>query len=118
MPGLIQLSIESPPWEAVRRIYRRICELRAVGRAGEAAQLENSDLAAALTAAREAYADVDESALLAVEDERVADARLLAELLAPMLASRVSAAPASARVTGPVPVPARAPRTGSAPPVA
>ncbi|HVU24407.1 MAG TPA: hypothetical protein VHE13_09810 [Opitutus sp.] len=102
----------------MRRLYRRVCELRATGRTAEAAELERADLSDALAAARRESTAFDEAALLAAEDERIADARLLAELLAPMLASRVSAAPASARVTGPVPVPARAPRTGSAPPVA
>ena len=103
----------------MRRIYRRVCELRAIGRADEAVQLENSDLPAALAAARRAGVDVDESALFAGEDERVADALLLAELLAPMLASRLPSAP-RLPAAGPPSAPARASRsrTASSPQVA
>jgi hypothetical protein len=75
----------------VRRIYRRVCELRATGRTDEATALENAELTAAVAEARvSGDPAVDESALLAGEDERVADARLLAELIAPLLATRLN----------------------------
>ena len=83
----------------MRRIYRRVCELRATGRTDEAAVLENTDLSAAVAEARiSGDPAVNESALLAGEDERVADARLLAELIAPLLATRLNLAAAPAAV--------------------
>lgn len=77
----------------MRRIYRRICVLRAHGAAAEARELERTELAEALSAARaESPPARPESDLLAQESNRVAEAQLLAELLAPLLADRLRGA--------------------------
>lgn len=83
----------------MRRVYRRVCVLRATGKVDEAAALENEDLARALAAARIATNNSEqEAAVLADEAERIANATVLAELLAPMLAEhlRPETAPAAA----------------------
>lgn len=88
------------PWDDVRRIYRRICLLRAKGEDEEAARLEHTELAGALSTARltASGSDLDEPALLAEEAARVANATVLAELLAPLLAEQLRANPAVAPV--------------------
>lgn len=74
----------------MRRIYRRICLLRATGRTDDAAALANAELTPALTLARiAADTEVEESVLFAQETERVANATLLADLIAPLLAERL-----------------------------
>jgi hypothetical protein len=91
------------------RIYRRVCFLRAEGRAAEALNLEQTELAAAEA---EAFgADGPDSrleAFLATEEERVADAVAFAEVLVPALAERLEVLrAASPRPGAPAP---RAPR--------
>ena len=74
----------------MRRIYRQVCLLRARGQLAEAAALETSDLASALSTARlTSPRNQDEASLFAAEDERVATAATLAELLVPLLAERL-----------------------------
>lgn len=77
------------------RLCRRICVLRERGDAVEAARLESEPLAeliASLHAAGESEAAVQQrvAALFAVEEERVADAAVLAELLLPALQGRMA----------------------------
>lgn len=71
----------------MRRIYRRVCVLRAIGHDREAGELERSELSPALDSARAASPAVAdaEAALFAEEANRVTEARLLAELIAPLL---------------------------------
>jgi hypothetical protein len=97
--------------------------LRASGRDEEAVALEHDELALALSAARiAADGEVEESALLAQENDRVAVASALADLVAPLLVERLRAeiaslamrAPAaaaapSAPTANPPPAPARSP---------
>ena len=106
-------------WDEVRRIYRRVCVLRASGKIDEATQLENIELARALAVARLTPHTADEeSALLAEEAERVANASVLAELLAPMLAEhlRVDTAPAPAPVVVAASIAPEKPSKASRPP--
>lgn len=95
LPAIDHLHDE--PWDDVRRIYRRICLLRATGHHAEALDLEIDPLAKALASARAtANNEQREAAVLAEEAERVANASLLAELMAPLLAEKLAArAPAS-----------------------
>src|SRR5690606_37509431 len=86
LPEPLHLFSEASPWDDVRRIYRRICVLRANGKADEAAHLENQDLARALAEARIATNNSEEEAVvLAQEAEPVANDAVLAELIAPMV---------------------------------
>ncbi|HTO03710.1 MAG TPA: hypothetical protein VL069_08410 [Opitutus sp.] len=127
LPKPLYLLSETSPWDDVRRIYRRICVLRATGKTEEAALLENDDLSRALAEARIATNNSEEeTAVLAQEAERVANAAVLAELLAPMVAEHVRAdsprvaAPQNTSVTAPgdpIPKPAR-PRLDSVPTIA
>ncbi len=90
------LSASSSPWDNVRRIYRGICVLRATGRTEDATGIEHGELLQALATARLTAPDaVDEPALLAEEADRVANANLLAELLAPLIAAKIPGAGAS-----------------------
>lgn len=77
------------------RVCRRICLLRERGQKKEADQLEKTELSSALEAVRvvETDAAVVEklAALYASETERVANAVVLAELLAPLVASQLQA---------------------------
>jgi hypothetical protein len=89
---LHQFSSEKSQWDDVRRIYRRVCVLRATGKNDDAAALENEELAQALSAARIATNNSEEeAAVLAQEAERVSNATVLAELLAPILAEHLRA---------------------------
>ena len=116
LPEPLHLSSEPSPWDDVRRIYRRVCVLRASGKVDDAAHLENQDLARALAEARIATNNhEEEAAVLAQEAERVANATVLAELLAPMVAEQVRAA--SPRIPAPpsnTPVAAPAEQTSKA----
>lgn len=76
----------------MRRLYRRVCVLRATGQDEAAAALEHTELARALGVARLATDDVThEQAVLEQEAERVAQAHTLAELMVPLLAHRLRA---------------------------
>ena len=97
LPSPLQFLSETSQWDDARRIYRRVCMLRATGKIHEAAELENTEFARALAAARIASNNGDEeAAVLAAEAERVTSACVLAELLAPLLAERLRAAPVTA----------------------
>lgn len=96
--------------------------LRARNEVEAAADLEHGELRRALTAARVSAPDaVDEAALLAEESSRVANAAVLAELLAPMLAARlagVAAVPTSSPPTRRDAAPARAAAAAGPPGIA
>ena len=108
------------PWGEVRAVCRRICLLRAQGRAAEAARIGEAELGAAAARAGAAAgggADPLERCrrLLAEEAERVDLAVALAELLAPMLALRLRGAePARAAAAAPAPRRTRAEAPGVA----
>ena len=92
LPASLPFSSDPSRWENVRRIYRRVCLLRAKGRIEDALELENTELAHALAEARVSELHPDEEALIfAQETERVANASVLAELLAPLLAEELGA---------------------------
>jgi hypothetical protein len=84
----------------VARICRRICLLRESHQAAAAEELRRGELAAALVAIRatvESDAVVEQKleATFAAEAERVANAAVLAELLAPLLVQHTSWEPGS-----------------------
>jgi hypothetical protein len=119
LPSPLHLSSETSQWDDVRRIYRRVCVLRATGKHDEAATVEHEDLARALSAARIAtHNSEQEAAVLAEEAERVSNATVLAELLAPMLAEhlRVDTAPAPAPAVVTAPIAPEKPSKASRPP--
>ena len=101
----------------MRRLYRRICLLRATGQNEEASALERSEFSEVLSSARKApEAAQNETRILAEESERVASASILAELLAPILAKKLQA-PVLTSVETTSPAPARKTETSlSAPP--
>ncbi len=86
-------ATESPPDEIltnVRRIYRRICLLRATGRHSEALDIEIDEFSRALAAAHDAgVAEHRTSAAMSEESARVTQAATLAEVLAPLLAEKL-----------------------------
>jgi len=89
-----------PPWIEVGRIYRRICFLRSEGLRDEAQRIEDGEFAEAAARARDASASGEEAELLlrtlqTEEKERVASAVAFAEVLAPMLATRLPHAAAA-----------------------
>lgn len=67
--------------------------LRAQARTDDADEITHGELARALAVARLSAPDVDESAIFASEEERVANATVLAELLAPLLARHLGPGP-------------------------
>lgn len=74
--------------------------LRASGKYDAALQLELAEFSAALESIRTSGDTTPVAPLLAVEANRVAEAVLLAELLAPLLASRLNAAQGAAAIPG------------------
>lgn len=101
----------------MRRIYRRVCVLRAKGAREDAAELENTELARVLAAARlNDLLPEEEMRIFHQEAERVANASVLAELLAPLLAEELGTAPRFAPAVSPSsptpahPKPANVPR--------
>jgi hypothetical protein len=102
-----------PPWIEVGRVYRRICLLRSEGLAREAKLAEDTEFAEAASRVRgdsatEAVSLAQLRALMTEEEERVCEAIAFAEVLAPMLARRLSDA------QPPRFPPASAPRAGRA----
>lgn len=98
------------PWSEVARLCRRVCVLRAQGRDDEAKLLRTQAIdpfvAALQSGSEPAMSNADRlAATMAAEANRVADATLLAELLAPMLGARAGitalASPGSRTVTAP-----------------
>jgi hypothetical protein len=87
----------------VARLYRRICILRATGQEDEADRLESGDLATAVAALQTASpSDASHenlATLFTAEEDRVANAAALAELIAPLLQNQLQ--PGSATSTTP-----------------
>ncbi len=105
----------------ITRLMRRICLLREQGDAGQAARLHEHDLAAAVRELRaahgaEALSDDDLRALFAAEEQRVAEAVVLAELLIPQLVGGRAPAPAKSVPAAPVPAHPRVPAAPPGPP--
>jgi hypothetical protein len=115
-------TTESPPEELlnnVRRIYRRICLLRATGRHSEALDLEIDEFSRVLAATHDAgVAEHRTSAVMSEESARVTQAATLAEVLAPLLAEKLreTSAPATAASTTPSPAAAPLPHAATARP--
>lgn len=88
------LSTQPSPWREARVLYRRICVLETTGKKDEADALRARDFEPAIKALRESSADADDQleAMLAAEEERVATAHTLAEILLPLLSEKISAA--------------------------
>lgn len=80
-------SVAASRWREVQALYRRLCVLRSAEKNSEAAELESGLLPPALEALRGSSTVTQQQldALFAAEEERVASARLLAEILLPML---------------------------------
>lgn len=113
----------------MRRIYRHACLLRARGHGDEADEIEGTELDHAIAHAREAADAVNEDKLLADEAERVAQACVMAELIAPLVVDRLRAeistlaksatsfpapaAPPAASNPRPAPAPATPPANGA-----
>lgn len=99
-------SAAASRWREVQSVYRRVCVLRFAGKTDEAEKLEATSLTQAVGTLRDSStvtpAQLD--ALFAAEEERVADARALAEILLPMLLESSFALPvaASRPVTSPI----------------
>jgi hypothetical protein len=91
------------PGSKVARLYRRICILRATGQEDEADRLESGDLATAVAALQTASpSDASHenlATLFTAEEDRVANAAALAELIAPLLQNQLQ--PGSATSTTP-----------------
>lgn len=97
---LLNQSLSNSPastsaWHDVVRVCRRICILRERGQGEEAERLRTTELAD-LIAARTAAGDEREvatrlEAIFAAEEERVANAAVVAELLLPLLTQELRA---------------------------
>ena len=121
------LSSASPPfplhstaasrWREVQSVYRRVCVLRASGKNEEAEVLESTKLTQAVGSLRESSPVTPDqlSGLFAAEEQRVADARALAEILLPMLMESSFALPlaASRPVTNSIATASRTPATAT-----
>jgi hypothetical protein len=85
-PSALFSSIPSPLNE-VQALCRRVCVLRSTGAFVAADRIVADELPRAVAALRETVTitDAELQALYAAEEERVADARALAEILLPML---------------------------------
>lgn len=89
-PPAFSLPETSVLWDDIARACRRMCVLRERGLPGEAERVAQTDLAALLARLRagdESPAAIDArlETLLATERARVAEAAVLASLLAPLL---------------------------------
>lgn len=104
------LLFSEEPWPSLASLCRRICLLRALGRHGDADALHAEEFAPAMDALRNApgpLAAFDEERvrlLQAMEQERVANALVLAELLR-SLNLAAPAAPVEAKPAPAPPVP-------------
>lgn len=98
----------------ITRLMRRICLLREQGDDAQAARLHEHDLPAAVRELRaahgtEALSEAELRTLFAAEEQRVAEAVVLAELLIPQLTGPRPPVPARAVPAAPVPARPRAP---------
>ena len=86
------LLADSAPWKEVVLLYRRICLLRATSNEREAAELERTELNEAIATLHSHEASGEEkdtaarlNTIFAAEEERMANASVLASLLVPLL---------------------------------
>ena len=119
VPALPAPATRHPPVEQqAARLYRRVCLLRASGRKSDAERLAAAELAPLLPDG-DAAGRLDPGrweAISAREEDRVADAEAIAELLGPLLEARL---PLSPRPRSEAPRAAGAPRlAGAAPAIA
>jgi hypothetical protein len=120
-PSVSNFPAQAPSWSDLARLCRRVCVLRERGLAADAERVRAGELTEMLAALRTPD-DTEETiaqrlaATFAVEAERVANAAVLAELLAPLIAehTRPATGPVAMRSdsTSPLPVPKPAPRAG------
>jgi len=102
-------------------VCRRICVLRERGQLDDAAQLEGTDLAALLAVCRRTNPDTEIAprldAIFAAEEERVANAAILAELLLPLLTRELRASlPSSTLLSADIPAVSSAASASPRPP--
>lgn len=118
IPEISSPTFEVSPLGDLSRLLRRASVLRAKGDLLAAEHLEAAELPAALAAAKTQCSASQVETLVATEQNRLADASLLADLLAPLLAQRLRVLlPLSASPGSAAPPPARAaPAGNSAPP--
>lgn len=93
-PSAFRFPSQSISWNDVARLCRRICLLRERQQLAAAEELRRGPLAEALAALRpttvsETALEEKLDSLFAAEAERVANAAVLAELLAPLLAPKL-----------------------------
>lgn len=86
IPEISSPTFEASPLGELSRLLHRAALLRASGEAAAADQLEEREVASALAAARAQGEEEKADALVAAEHAREEEARLLADLLAPLLA--------------------------------
>lgn len=108
VPESLLAGPETSLWSEAAELYRRICLLRSRGLSIEAARLQSTELSRAVGALREASGDGSAcearlNTLFAREEERVANASVLAELLVPMLRDTVVTAAAPRTPSGALP---------------
>jgi hypothetical protein len=120
-PSVSNFPTQPRSWSDLARLCRRVCVLRERGLVAEAERVRAGELAETLAAVR-SPTDTDEAieqrlaTTFAAEAERVANAAVLAELLAPLLADRAQRPGAPVALTSdsaaPLPPPKPAPRAG------
>lgn len=105
-PSFSLRPAELEPRADLARLIRRICVLREQGDVAGAARLEENQLATAVRDCRlaqgpDALPEGELQAMLATEERRVAEAAIMAELLAPRLAGAWPAASGPAVAVSP-----------------
>ncbi len=88
---------ETSLWSEAAELYRRVCLLRSRGHSVEAARLQSTELSKTIGALRQAAngaagCEARLKAVFAREEDRVADASVLAEILLPQLRDALAAA--------------------------
>jgi hypothetical protein len=120
-PSVPRFPAQPISWSEVARLCRRICLLRECNQAAAAEDLRRGPLAEALGAIR-TTADSDEAiqqkldAIFAAEAERVANAAVLAELLAPLIGQKTQSHDPFGSVAAGVALEAAAPPAIAPPP--
>jgi hypothetical protein len=99
------------PWGEVARACRRICVLRERGQQDDAERIRTEELPRLVALARapeetDAMANERLEKIFSLEEERVASAAVIAELLAPMLAGKSRPAPVEQVAVSVAPMPA------------
>lgn len=102
-PSELNSPASPPAWSDVARLCRRVCVLREQGRHADAETLQRQELDPLLEILRtgadpQPTLDARLAATMAEESERVANATVLAELLAPMLGPRTGTGELTASV--------------------